>query len=168
MTPSELINTLSASHPMGSLGTKTPATKREPFQAWSAIDDVKSKADNIAHEATGEFNVASQRAQEKTGKIEPGSFKYYAACTFGGLLACVSILEPVIGFYMGYLQIYICQGLTHTAVTPLDLIKCRRQVDSKLYQSNLQAFRTIRAAEGIRGVFTGWSPTFFGYSVSPR
>jgi hypothetical protein len=61
---------------------------------------------------------------------------------------------------------YIYQGLTHTAVTPLDLIKCRRQVDSKLYKSNLQAFRTIRAAEGIRGVFTGWSPTFFGYSVS--
>lgn len=62
---------------------------------------------------------------------------------------------------------HLYQGLTHTAVTPLDLIKCRRQVDSKLYKSNLQAFRTIRAAEGIRGVFTGWSPTFFGYSVSP-
>ena len=62
---------------------------------------------------------------------------------------------------------HIYQGLTHTAVTPLDLIKCRRQVDPRLYKSNIQAFRTIRAAEGIRGVFTGWSPTFFGYSVSP-
>jgi solute carrier family 25 phosphate transporter 3 len=51
-------------------------------------------------------------------------------------------------------------------VTPLDLIKCRRQVDPKLYKSNLQAYHTIRAAEGFRGVFTGWSPTFFGYSVS--
>lgn len=29
----------------------------------------------------------------------------------------------------------------------------------------MQAFHTIRAAEGFRGVFTGWSPTFFGYSV---
>lgn len=58
------------------------------------------------------------------------------------------------------------QGLTHTAVTPLDLIKCRRQVDPKLYQGNIQAYRTIRAAEGFRGIFTGWSPTFFGYSVS--
>ena len=58
------------------------------------------------------------------------------------------------------------QGLTHTAVTPLDLIKCRRQVDPMLYKSNLQAYNKIRAVEGLRGVFTGWSPTFFGYSVS--
>lgn len=34
------------------------------------------------------------------------------------------------------------QGLTHTAVTPLDLVKCRRQVDSKLYKGNFQAVRT--------------------------
>ena len=59
----------------------------------------------------------------------------------------------------------IPQGLTHTAVTPLDLVKCRRQVDSKLYRSNIQAWRTISSAEGIRGIFTGWSPTFFGYCV---
>jgi solute carrier family 25 (mitochondrial phosphate transporter), member 3 len=57
------------------------------------------------------------------------------------------------------------QGITHTAVTPLDLVKCRRQVDPKLYRSNVQAWRTIGSAEGFRGIFTGWSPTFFGYSV---
>jgi solute carrier family 25 phosphate transporter 3 len=50
-------------------------------------------------------------------------------------------------------------------VTPLDLVKCRRQVDSQLYKSNMEAFRVIRSAEGLRGVFTGWSPTFFGYSA---
>ena len=58
------------------------------------------------------------------------------------------------------------QGLTHTAVTPLDLVKCRGQVDPTLYKSNLDAFRKIRLGEGVRGVFTGWGPTFFGYSVS--
>lgn len=46
-------------------------------------------------------------------------------------------------------------GPTHTAVTPLDLVKCRRQVDSNLYKSNLQAWKTITKAEGLRGVFTG-------------
>lgn len=30
----------------------------------------------------------------------------------------------------------------------------------------MQAYHKIRAAEGLRGVFTGWGPTFFGYSVS--
>lgn len=59
----------------------------------------------------------------------------------------------------------VCQGLTHTAVTPLDLVKCRRQVDSKMYKGNFEAWGTIGRAEGMRGIFTGWSPTFFGYSV---
>ena len=57
------------------------------------------------------------------------------------------------------------QGVTHTAVTPLDLVKCRRQVDSKMYKGNFEAWGKIGRAEGLRGIFTGWSPTFFGYSV---
>lgn len=57
------------------------------------------------------------------------------------------------------------QGLTHTSVTPLDLVKCRRQVDSKLYKGNFQAWRLIFKGEGLRGIFTGWSPTLFGYSA---
>jgi len=76
-------------------------------------------------------------------KIELFSGTYFAACTIGGIIAC---------------------GPTHTAVTPLDLVKCRRQVDPKLYTSNVQAWRTIVKAEGVRGIFFGWSPTFIGYS----
>lgn len=38
---------------------------------------------------------------------EYGSNKYYALCGFGGVLSC---------------------GLTHTAVMPLDLVKCHIQV----------------------------------------
>lgn len=56
------------------------------------------------------------------------------------------------------------KGPTHTAITPLDLVKCRRQVDPSIYKSNAQAWRSIFAKEGIRGVFFGWSPTFLGYS----
>ncbi|PYH79747.1 mitochondrial carrier [Aspergillus uvarum CBS 121591] len=132
----------SSSHPQPSAAPEMQ--KREPFPAWSVIEETKKKADALAKEATRELDLASQKAQAKTGKIEPWTPKYYAACTVGGLLAC---------------------GLTHTAVTPLDLIKCRRQVDPLLYKSNLEAFRTIRGAEGLRGVFTGWGPTFFGYSA---
>ena len=55
--------------------------------------------------------------------------------------------------------------MTHTAVTPLDLVIWRRQVDSKMYKGNLEAWGKIGRAEGIRGIFTGWGPTFFGYSV---
>ena len=49
-------------------------------------------------------------------------------------------------------------------MTPLDLVKCRRQVNDKIYKSNLQAWRKIGAEEGIRGIFFGWAPTLVGYS----
>lgn len=47
----------------------------------------------------------------------------------------------------------------------MDLVKCRRQVDSKLYRGNFEAWGKIGRAEGFRGIYTGWSPTLFGYSV---
>lgn len=123
----------------------TPSQARlELYPAYSITDDAKSKAKKLSAEATKEFEAASKKAQATAGTIELYSPKYYAACTFGGLLAC---------------------GLTHTAVTPLDLVKTRRQVDSKLYKGNFQAWGHIFRAEGFRGIFTGWSPTFFGYSA---
>lgn len=57
------------------------------------------------------------------------------------------------------------QGPTHTAVTPLDLVKCRRQVNPHLYTSNISGWRTIARTEGLRGIFTGWAPTLLGYSA---
>lgn len=50
-------------------------------------------------------------------------------------------------------------------MTPLDLVKTRRQVDSKLYKGNFEAWGKIYRGEGVRGIFTGWGPTFLGYSV---
>ncbi|KAI5847360.1 mitochondrial phosphate carrier protein [Morchella snyderi] len=105
---------------------------------------VSSEARKLSAEAQSELAHASQAAQRKAGPIPLYSAKYYAACTLGGLFAC---------------------GLTHAAVTPLDLIKCRRQVNASLYPSNLQALLTITRTAGLRGLFTGWSPTLFGYSA---
>lgn len=109
--------------------------------AFSAISDPSKK---LSAEAQKEFNKASAAVRSKTGQIELYSPSFYAASTIGGLLAC---------------------GTTHTAVTPLDLVKCRRQVDSKLYKGNFQAWGLIYRQEGFRGIFTGWGPTFFGYSA---
>jgi len=117
----------------------------ELYGAFSTVDDVKGKAKQLSAEAAAEFDKASAKAQSAVGgKIELYSGKYYAACTVGGLLAC---------------------GLTHTAVTPLDLVKVRRQVDSKLYTGNFQAWGKIFRSEGLRGIMTGWGPTFWGYSA---
>ncbi|RPA81340.1 mitochondrial phosphate carrier protein [Ascobolus immersus RN42] len=82
--------------------------------------------------------------QSKVGPIQPGTSKYYGICTLGGILAC---------------------GPTHTFVTPLDLIKCRRQVDPKIYTSNLQGFRAILSKGGVSSLYTGGAPTLLGYSA---
>ncbi|KAK4497981.1 hypothetical protein PRZ48_010637 [Zasmidium cellare] len=114
------------------------------YQSWSVTEDAQKKGSQLSAEATKEIQKASQAAQAKAGKIELFSPSYYAACTFGGMMAC---------------------GLTHWAVTPLDLVKCRRQVDSKLYKGNFDGWRKIIAAEGVKGLYTGGGPTLVGYSV---
>lgn len=102
---------------------------------------------------------------------EYGSNKYYALCGFGGVLSC---------------------GLTHTAVVPLDLIKCRIQVriwvrtsacpyrclfqnafcimfffqvNPGKYKSIFNGFSVTLKEDGVRGLGRGWSPTFIGYSM---
>jgi len=86
--------------------------------------------------------MATAKLPRPEKKIELYSGTYFGACALGGVIAC---------------------GPTHTGVTPLDLVKCRRQVDPKIYSSNLGAWKSIYRAEGLRGVFFGWSPTFVGY-----
>lgn len=73
------------------LQERTPLQARsELYPTWSVVDDAKNKAGALSAEATKEFEKASAKAQAKTGHIQLYSAKYYAACTFGGLMACVS------------------------------------------------------------------------------
>lgn len=69
---------------------------------------------------------------------------YYFKCVIGGALAC---------------------GLTHTAITPLDLVKCKRQVNPELYRTLGQGISTIWKEGGVRGITLGWGPTLIGYSL---
>ncbi|KAK8218153.1 mitochondrial carrier domain-containing protein [Phyllosticta capitalensis] len=118
--------------------------RQELYATWSAVDDAKDKANKLSNAAVKELQQASAKAQQATGKIEMYSPKFYAACTTGGLLAC---------------------GLTHTAVTPLDLLKCRLQIDKNMYKGNFDGWGKIMRAEGFRGIYTGWGPTLWGYSA---
>lgn len=56
----------------------------------------------------------------ETYSCEYGSSKYYALCGVGGLLSC---------------------GITHTLVTPLDMVKCRIQTNPAKYKSIVNGFR---------------------------
>ena len=77
-------------------------------------------------------------------KEEKHNMDYYFKCMIGGIFAC---------------------GLTHTIITPLDLIKCRKQIDPKIYKSLGHGISTIKAEAGVKGLFLGWQPTIIGYSM---
>jgi len=86
-----------------------------------------------------------------TKKVELYSNEYFALCGIGGILSC---------------------GLTHTAVTPLDLVKCNVQANPQHFKNTLQGFRAIYSGgvvslgfkPGAVGLVKGWGPTLWGYS----
>jgi len=69
---------------------------------------------------------------------------YYLTCCGGGVLSC---------------------GLTHLAVTPLDVAKCNMQVDPVKYKGLGGTIKKIMAEEGSAALFKGWLPTLIGYSA---
>jgi solute carrier family 25 phosphate transporter 3 len=56
-------------------------------------------------------------------------------------------------------------GITHTAITPLDVAKCNMQVSPEKYKSLMQTIKTIAAEEGSAAILKGWAPTLIGYSM---
>jgi len=58
----------------------------------------------------------------------------------------------------------VCCSVTHGALTPVDVVKTRIQLDPVKYNSGLiGGFRKILAEEGFGAVWTGVGPTFAGY-----
>jgi len=85
-------------------------------------------------------------------KVALYSNEYFYICGVGGILSC---------------------GLTHFAVTPLDLIKCNVQANPKEFPNTTVGFRKISSGaasslgygSGIVGLFKGGGPTLIGYSA---
>lgn len=50
-------------------------------------------------------------------------------------------------------------------VVPLDLVKCRLQVDKAKYKNLFHGFKVTVKEEGARGLAKGWAPTLYGYSA---
>lgn len=88
--------------------------------------------------------AASVAAANEGESCEFASTKYFLLCGLGGILSC---------------------GITHTAIVPLDLVKCRIQVDPAKYKNVFTGFKVTLKEDGARGLAKGWAPTFFGYSA---
>lgn len=60
----------------------------------------------------------------------------------------------------------ICCSITHGALTPVDVVKTRVQLDPVKYNTGLiGGFRTIVAEEGMMALTTGLGATVFGYFI---
>jgi solute carrier family 25 phosphate transporter 3 len=78
-------------------------------------------------------------------EVKFGTPKYFGLCAFGGVLSC---------------------GLTHTFVTPIDLVKCNKQNNPKLFPHGMFGnIGVIMKHKGVSGLAKGWGPTLLGYSL---
>ncbi|KAG5830777.1 hypothetical protein ANANG_G00314190 [Anguilla anguilla] len=124
--------------------TLTQLARANPFSAplFTLQQTEEPKGRTAASEPSNRRLAAA--AVEEGDSCEFGSQKYFMLCGFGGILSC---------------------GTTHTAVVPLDLVKCRIQVDAAKYKSIFKGFSITVKEDGVRGLAKGWAPTFFGYSM---
>ncbi|KAF4525196.1 hypothetical protein B566_EDAN008301 [Ephemera danica] len=119
------------------------ASKNSPFSSFVPI----AKCDSMPPPENkpivpGRYIAAAATAEGDS--CEFGSGKYFALCGLGGILSC---------------------GITHTGIVPLDLVKCRIQVNPEKYKSVVTGFKVTLKEDGVRGLGKGWAPTFFGYSM---
>lgn len=57
-------------------------------------------------------------------------------------------------------------GLTHGAMTPIDVVKTRIQLDPQVYNKGMVgSFKQIIKTEGVGALLTGLGPTVLGYSM---
>lgn len=66
---------------------------------------------------------------------------YYFKCMIGGMLGC---------------------GLTHTAIVPLDVMKCQKQLDPNFCKGMIDGVGKVKANGQLS---LGWAPTLIGYSL---
>lgn len=117
------------------------AAKNSPFRTPFTKVQCDTPAKNAGPVVGREIQAAATPSGDS---CEFGSTKYFALCSIGGVLSC---------------------GTTHTFVVPLDLVKCRLQVNSAKYKNLFHGFKVTVAEEGYRGLAKGWAPTLYGYSA---
>lgn len=85
-------------------------------------------------------------AAADANKPIPHNVSYYLKCMLGGIIAC---------------------GSTHSAITPLDLVKCNIQANPGKYKGIFDGFKVIGKTKGFGprgGLYLGFFPTLCGYA----
>lgn len=112
------------------------------FRSGTCFDErVGSTGRSTGRDGLGKFMIPGI---SETRQIPLHTGEFYAYCAFGGVLSC---------------------GITHTGVTPLDIVKCNMQIDPGKYEFIGSGFKLIMADQGLKGLYKGWGPTLIGYSL---
>jgi solute carrier family 25 phosphate transporter 3 len=93
------------------------AARNSPFSAPTKVVKCEESSENNQLVSTRNIQAAAGNPGEA---CEFGSLHYFALCGVGGILSC---------------------GSTHTFVVPLDLVKCRLQVNQAKYKNLFNGFR---------------------------
>jgi solute carrier family 25 phosphate transporter 3 len=56
-------------------------------------------------------------------------------------------------------------GITHTAICPLDVVKCNMQTNPAKFKGLIPGLKVLVSEEGSRAIWKGWVPTAIGYSA---
>jgi len=116
-----------------------PTDATFPLVSQEGVSPVKAFPVAEMSPKTGSF--ARALAASGAGPVHDSS--YYAKCMMGGILSC---------------------GLTHTAMVPLDIVKCRMQTNPEVYKGLIQGFGEMTKS-GNAAMTVGWLPTLIGYSA---
>jgi len=107
-----------------------------------------------ATKASGDSGFAAASVSEK--------FSHPAA----GFMAASGKAEYGLDYFLkGALAGGICCSITHGALTPVDVVKTRMQLEPTKYTGMISGFNKVIAEEGAGALLTGLGPTAFGYFV---
>ncbi|KAI6217294.1 Phosphate carrier protein, mitochondrial [Aphelenchoides besseyi] len=111
---------------------------------YDGISSFLWNSDPRIHVLSKVVSQVAVTSNDNENSVEFGSAKFFLFCSISGFLSC---------------------GLTHTAIVPLDLIKCRIQVNPTKYKGILSGFSKTLREDGLIGLSKGWAPTALGYSM---
>lgn len=104
------------------------ASRENPFRSPFISAECADKPQPGSSGASGKSGKG-KGAQPKYS-CEFGSPEYFLYCSIGGAMSC---------------------GITHTLVTPLDVVKCRIQTNPDKYRGVISGFKTTVQEEGSKG-----------------
>ncbi|KAK4689688.1 hypothetical protein P7C73_g423, partial [Tremellales sp. Uapishka_1] len=113
-------------------------------QAKAEGKNLQAKGNELAQKADFKFQDAKEAVKDSVSS-NPTGIDLYSRFALAGALGC---------------------AITHGAMTPLDVVKTRIQLEPEVYNKGMVGgFRQVIAKEGGGALLTGLGPTVLGYSL---